>query len=202
MTRWILVDYGEVISVPQSTETIVELASLAGQEPDEFRERYWRFRLPYDLGQSDDAYWSEVLDRDLSTETDLVEEMVRVDVAGWMTLNPQTLPTLLEFANEADARLALLSNAPESLAIAIDASGWSSNVVRRVFSCRLELAKPNIEVFEAVLGELGAAPQSVLFIDDRTENTQAAATLGIQTARFTSVEELAHLLDDWESEMR
>jgi putative hydrolase of the HAD superfamily len=202
VTRWILVDYGEVISAPLSSETILELAGLAGQKPDELRERYWRFRLPYDLGQSDNAYWSEVLDRDLSTEPALVNEMVRVDIAGWMTLNARTLPMLLEFANQAGAKLALLSNAPESLAIAIDASRWSSNFDRRFFSCRLELAKPNIDVFEAVLEELGASPQSVLFIDDRTENTQAAASVGIHAARFTSADELSRLLSDWESETR
>ena len=53
MTRWVLADYGEVISDPMPAETILELADLAGQQAYEFRDRYWKFRPPYDLGQSD-----------------------------------------------------------------------------------------------------------------------------------------------------
>jgi hypothetical protein len=45
MTRWVLADYGEVISDPMPAETILELADLAGQQADEFRDRYWKFRL-------------------------------------------------------------------------------------------------------------------------------------------------------------
>ncbi len=37
MTRWVLADYGEVISDPMPAETILELADLAGQQADEFR---------------------------------------------------------------------------------------------------------------------------------------------------------------------
>ena len=44
MTRWVLSDYGEVISNPLPAETIRELADLAGQQPAEFRDRYWKFR--------------------------------------------------------------------------------------------------------------------------------------------------------------
>jgi hypothetical protein len=91
MTRWVLADYGEVISDPMPAETILELADLAGMQADEFRDRYWKFRPPYDLGQSDRAYWSAVLGHELQAEPQLVEAMVRVDVAGWMTLNPRTL---------------------------------------------------------------------------------------------------------------
>jgi putative hydrolase of the HAD superfamily len=202
MRRWLLSDYGEVISNPLPAETIVELADLAGQHAGEFRDRYWKFRPPYDLGQSDRAYWSAVLGRDLRAEPQLVQAMVRVDVAGWMTLNPRTLPALVKFGAHAGARLALLSNAPEPLAAAIDHSGWSANFDRRFYSCRLGLAKPNPAVYEAVLADLRATPQSVLFIDDRAENALAAAALGVRAVRFTSAEELPGQLDAWEASTR
>ena len=199
MTRWLLSDYGEVISRPLPAETIRELADLAGQRADGFRDRYWKFRPPYDLGQSDCAYWSAVLGRELEAEPQLVAAMVAVDVAGWMTLNPRTLPALVKFGTQAGVRLALLSNAPEALATAIDQSGWSRSFDRRFYSCRLGLAKPDSAVYEAVLDDLGATPQSVLFIDDRAENALAAAALGLRAVRFTSAELLAGQLDDWEA---
>jgi putative hydrolase of the HAD superfamily len=202
MMRWVLADFGEVISNPLPTATIGELADLAGQQADEFRGRYWKFRPPYDLGQSDRAYWSAVVGRELQAEPQLVEAMVRVDIAGWMTLNPATLPALIKFGTHARVPLALLSNAPEALATAIDHSGWSASFDRRFYSCRLGLAKPDAAVYEAVLDDLGAAPQSVLFIDDRAENVLAAAALGLQAVRFTSAEELPGQLDDWETSTR
>src|ERR1700683_3899924 len=119
MTRWILADYGEVISTPLPAETIGELADLAGQQADEFRDRYWKFRTLYDLRQSDRAYWSAVLGRELQAEPHLWEAMVRVDVAGWMTLNPATLPALITFGTHAGVRLALLSNSTEPAVTAV-----------------------------------------------------------------------------------
>src|SRR5580692_7977815 len=202
MTRWLLTDYGEVISEPMPAQTILELADLAGQQPDEFRERYWKFRPPYDLGQSDRAYWSAVLGREFQAEPQLVEAMVRLDVAGWMTLNPRTLPALIKFGTHTGVRLALLSNAPEPLATAIDHSGWSARFDRRFYSCRLGLAKPDPAVYEAVLDGLGATPQSVLVVDDRAENTRAATALGLQAVRFTSAAELPRQLDEWEKSTR
>jgi hypothetical protein len=50
MTRWVLADYGEVISDPMPAETILELADLAGMQADEFRDRYWKFRPPMTCG--------------------------------------------------------------------------------------------------------------------------------------------------------
>jgi hypothetical protein len=46
MTRWVVADYGEVISDPMPAETILERADLAGMQADEFRDRYWKFRRP------------------------------------------------------------------------------------------------------------------------------------------------------------
>jgi putative hydrolase of the HAD superfamily len=202
MTRWVLSDFGEVISEPLPAETMGELADLAGQPADEFRDRYWKFRPPYDLGESARAYWSAVLGHELQAEPPLVEAMVRVDVAGGMTLNPRTLPALIRFGTHAGVRLALLSNAPEPLATAIDHSGWSSSFDRRFYSCRLGLAKPDPAVYEAVLDDLGATPRSVLFIDDRAENVLAATALGLQAVRFISAEELPGQLEHWETRTR
>jgi putative hydrolase of the HAD superfamily len=197
VTSWLLVDYGEVISMPLPAATVEELAGLVGQRPGEFHDRYWRFRPPYDLGQSDTDYWSEVMDRDLSAESRLVGHLVAVDIAGWMTLNPTTLATIMDFAGRTGARLALLSNAPRPLASAIDSNRWSDGFDRRFYSCRLKVAKPAAAVFHAVLRELAVPPESVLFIDDRAVNTEAAERLGFNVARFTSGEDLIAGLGDW-----
>ena len=190
MIRLLLVDYGEVISAPLPEETITDLAALAGLPRATFLDRYWRHRPGYDLGQPPAEYWSEVLARDLSSSPQLVDRLTEADVRGWLQPNPLTLPTLLRRVRRTGVQLALLSNAPEPLARAIDDSRWSRDFDRCYYSCRLGAAKPDPRAFQIVLRDLGAQPDEVLFIDDRAENTAAARSLGMHTITFTSASAL------------
>ena len=186
MIEWLLVDYGEVISVPLPDDTSNELATLAGQTPAEFLQRYWQARPAYDLGQAPATYWSQVLGRDLTSQTPLADQLTRVDVHGWLRLNSLTLRSLLTCTRRTGSRLALLSNAPEPLAAAIDRCHWSRHFTHRFYSCRLRHAKPDPAAFTSVLAQLAADPNEVLFIDDRADNTLTAAELGMRTITFTT----------------
>jgi putative hydrolase of the HAD superfamily len=190
MIRRLLVDYGEVLSAPLAEEAIADLAALAGQPRAIFLDRYWRLRPPYDLGQPAVEYWSAVLDRDLSRAPRLADRLTRVDVRGWLWRNPLTLRAVLGHARRTGAQLALLSNAPEPLARAIDQHHWSRHFDRRYYSCRLGAAKPAPRAFQLVISDLGERPGEVLFIDDRAENTRAARGLGMHAITFTSAGDL------------
>ena len=190
MIRRLLVDYGEVLSAPLAEDAIADLAVLAGQPPSTFLDRYWRLRPAYDLGQHATEYWSAVLDRDLAGSPRFVDRLTRVDVRGWLGRNPLTLRALLGHVHRTGAQLALLSNAPEPLACAIDQHPWSRHFDHRYYSCRLGVAKPDPEAFRLVISDLGAEPGDVLFIDDRAENTRTARDLGMRTITFTSASDL------------
>jgi putative hydrolase of the HAD superfamily len=186
MIRRLLVDYGEVISTRLPDETITDLAALAGRPRAAFLDRYWHHRPAYDLGQPAAEYWSQVLDRDLSEAPRVVNQLTNIDVYGWLRLNLRTLPVLLGHVRRTGSKLALLSNAPEPLAEAIDVLGWSQHFDHRYYSCRLGAAKPDPQAFRLVLSDLGVRPGEVLFIDDRAENTRAARDLAMHTVTFTS----------------
>lgn len=190
MIRWILVDYGEVLSAPLQPGTIAELAELVELGADDFLDRYWRPRRSYDLGMTPLDYWSAVVGRDLSDEIALVDQLTRIDVQGWLHLNPFTLRTVLAVGQRAATQIALLSNAPEAVATAIDRRPWSGLLARCFYSCRLGHAKPDPIAFISSIAQLDAAPADVLFIDDRPENTAAAASLGFATITFTSAAKL------------
>jgi putative hydrolase of the HAD superfamily len=196
---WLLVDYGEVLSRALSEATFTELAAIADLRRDEFRERYWRCRPDYDRGQTPLRYWSAVLDRDLTRQRHLVVRLTAVDVEGWIRLNFATLRTTLSTARRTRARLALLSNAPEPLAEAIEHSHWVRHFDHRFYSCRLRQLKPELGAFTEALRIMDAEPEHVLFIDDRAENTAAAADLGIPTITFTTAcalqNQLAHVIE-------
>jgi putative hydrolase of the HAD superfamily len=190
MIRRLLVDYGEVLSAPLAEDAIADLAVLAGQPRATFLDRYWRLRPAYDLGQPPTEYWSAVLDRDLAGSPRFVDRLTRVDVRGWLGRNPLTLRALLGHVHRTGADLALLSNAPEPLARAIDRHPWARHFDHRYYSCRLGVAKPDPEAFLLVLSDLGVEPGEVLFIDDRAENTRTARDLGMHTITFTSASDL------------
>jgi putative hydrolase of the HAD superfamily len=158
MIRHLLVDYGEVISAPLAGTAITELAALADQPRAVFLDRYWRYRPAYDLGQSATGYWSRVLDADLGGSPWVVDRLTSTDVQGWLGLNPLTLSTVQGHASRAGARLALLSNAPEPLARAIDHLPWSQRLEQCYYSCRLGAAKPDPSAFLLVTSECRPSP--------------------------------------------
>ena len=47
-----------------------------------------------------------------------------------------------------------------------------------------KIGKPNQAIFEILLERYQLKPKECLFIDDNSENTKAAATLGISTITF------------------
>lgn len=194
MIDWLLVDYGEVLSRALPDATFTELAAIADLRRDEFRERYWRYRPDYDRGQTPERYWSGVLDRDLTRQRRVVERLTAVDVDGWSRLNSATLHTTLNSVRRNRLRLALLSNAPEPLAEAIEHSHWVRHFQHRFYSCRLRRIKPEPGAFTDALRIMDAEPEHVLFIDDRAENTTAAADLGISTITFTTASALRNQL--------
>jgi putative hydrolase of the HAD superfamily len=194
MIEWLLVDYGETISTPLPADAINDLADLAGMPRGEFLHRYWKERPAYDLGQPTTTYWSRVLDRDPDELAPVLVELNRTDIHGWLHLNSLTLRTLLAHACRTGVRLALLSNAPEPLAAAIERSSWSRHFAHRFYSCRLQRAKPDPSTFTTVLTHLQADPRDVLFIDDKVANTLAAETLGMPTITFTSANTLGREL--------
>jgi hypothetical protein len=84
MTNWLLVDYGETISGPFATDAVTQLATLAGQAPHEFLQRYWRHGPGYDVGQPSQSYWSRVLRRDPTDIEPIIEPLAAtIDNIPW-----------------------------------------------------------------------------------------------------------------------
>lgn len=61
-------------------------------------------------------------------------------------------------------------------------------------SCYVGLRKPDRKIYQVALDVLQRDPEEVVFIDDRTENVAAAASLGIQAIRYEGSAKLAEAL--------
>jgi putative hydrolase of the HAD superfamily len=187
VTPWLLLDYGDVISLPYDEDVRDEVARLLDLAPEELMERYWVNRSLLDSGLPTAPYWSGVAGRDVSDEE--AAQLDKVDLGGWARTNADML-AFVEEQKLAGVRLALLSNAPHVQADAFEQVAWTAGFDHVFVSARLGMVKPDRPIFEHVLEELGARPQDVTFVDDRAANIEAAAALGIRCVLFTSVEEL------------
>jgi putative hydrolase of the HAD superfamily len=188
-------DYGSVLCTGPPATDRRALVTAAGLDPDDaaawaaFWTGYWRDRGPYDRAELDPAgYWAGVLGRDLAAAE--VAELDRLDVAGWSHPYPATL-AVAGAAAAAGYELALLSNAPASLADTIDATDWMHFVPHRFYSCRLGANKPDPAAYHGALEALGADPAEVTFVDDRPANVAGAAAVGMRALLFTDPTVLA-----------
>jgi putative hydrolase of the HAD superfamily len=187
-------DYGGVLCVDQSVADRAALVAAARPvDVERFWRLYWELREPYDRGTLGSAdYWSRLVGRDVDDGLDAI------DVAGWSRPYDDTLK-LVEALAGTSTGLALLSNCPPAMAVAIDAMPWTDLIPRRFYSCRLGVTKPDPAVYRALLAELAADPGDVTFVDDRPVNVAAATALGLRGLLFTDPATLAadlHLQGD------
>jgi putative hydrolase of the HAD superfamily len=184
---WVMFDYGGVISQPPSAEDLALLAGVAGVSAPAFLAEYWEWRRAYDLAELDaKGYWQQVgsgLARDFGGAE--ISELIRLDTASWLRLQAGTV-ALIEDLAAAGQPLALLSNAPDELAVAISGLPVAARFGHLIFSCQLKLAKPDPRCYGRALARLGAGPDEVIFIDDRAENVAGAAAMGLSSVHFTS----------------
>lgn len=77
----------------------------------------------------------------------------------------------------------------------LNAEKFSDFFHKAYYSNETGFRKPEIEIYELVLQEQFLQPKETLFIDDKFENIEAAAKLGIQTFHLTNRDELFSLFE-------
>ncbi|MCE7005312.1 HAD family phosphatase [Kibdelosporangium philippinense] len=179
--RWIVFDYGEVIS--KRTAALAELAEVVGADPAAFETAYWAHREAYDRGQPDLEYWSAVAGTDLDEPTSA--QLTKIDTTGWLTTEQSTLDLIADI-KAAGHGLALLSNAPSSFGRLVEVEAWSTQFAHLIFSGDLRIAKPDPEMWTLLLERLNAQPQDCVFFDDRQVNIDGATAAGIDAQLWVS----------------
>jgi putative hydrolase of the HAD superfamily len=184
--RALVVDYGEVLSMPPDPGMLAEMARLVGGEQAHFTDAYWELRPAYDRGGlTGPAYWSAVGAR-LGTAIDavLTTELVERDIALWSRIDDP----MLDWANDAASagvRVGLLSNMVAEIGVHLrDTLKLFERFTTITYSFEIGYAKPDPEIYLHALASLGVAPGEALFVDDRFPNVEAARALGMHAHRF------------------
>jgi putative hydrolase of the HAD superfamily len=93
--------------------------------------------------------------------------------------------------------LILVSNSNESHArFAVENYPILRYFDHRIFSHEVGSMKPDSRIYEAAIAAAGKPPQALFFTDDREENIESAAKLGINAHRFQSVLNLVKALQN------
>ncbi|WP_167052106.1 HAD family phosphatase [Salinibacterium sp. ZJ77] len=194
--RVVVFDYGEVISMSQSGHDTLALLGAAAQEAQSFWPVYWRHRDQLDKGEiSVVDYWKAVAS-DLGADWDLptIQRLWAIDFRSWISVEPGTVHLIQELAR-GGTRVALLSNAGFDFGAAFRAAPFAS-VMERVFvSAELGMLKPDAEIYQHVIAELGIEPAQMVFIDNKAVNVDGATALGATGHVFRSVQGLREFLE-------
>jgi putative hydrolase of the HAD superfamily len=192
----IILDYGDVISLPADPLVIKWMASQFQVPIRRFRETYGQFRLDYDRGTLDATeYWNEVAHANgLTLSPERIAQLRKADVAMWGRLNE----AVLRWAGElrlAGFKSAVLSNMHYDMVEHVRFNGeWTKRFDLVVLSSALGMAKPEPEIFEYCLKGLGVSAGETLFIDDRDANIEAAIRLGMNGIVAPTTDALVDLL--------
>jgi putative hydrolase of the HAD superfamily len=175
-------DFGNVISLPQDTGVIDELASIAGMERPRFEPLLWAARGEYDRGTLTgiEYYRGFLAQAGVFPGEAALEKMVAIDLKSWARINPETVK-LMEDVKKAGLKLGILSNMPhEFLAIARETIPVFRLPHGAIFSCEVDSIKPEEKIYRETLSALGLKPEEMAFFDDIAVNVEKARSLGIR----------------------
>lgn len=183
MIRCVVFDFGQVLSSPPGLYT--DPARRLGVDPAAYEAAYWVGRTEYDRGGSDAAYWTPLL-RSLGRPAtpEMVRELAALDAAAWVDgVRPAALQ-LVRDVRAAGRLVAVCSNAPFSLDLALADADYAGEVDYWFVSASMGVTKPDPAVYDRVEEVTEVAPAELAFVDDRPANVHAAREAGWQAHLF------------------
>lgn len=179
-------DFGGVLVHHQTIADQERMAAMAGIAVDTFTEQYWAKRLDYDKGSiTGSEYWYEIgknAGRVLTPK--IINELIDLDAESWMHFD-QVMWDWIEQLRAAGKRVAMLSNMPQDLGLALKAKTDRLQIFDHVtLSYELRAVKPEPAIYEDCLEGLGTAADRTIFFDDKVANVQGAEMLGLHAIEF------------------
>lgn len=196
--RALVLDYGNVLTEPQKPASVEAMASLIGVPVEAFRTAYWAPRRGYDAGEFRGLeYWAKVLRLLGRPETGanraLIQRLVECDTESWFQYREEVWDLALA-VRARGVRTAILTNSPLEIAERMRAERrFATSFDAVVVSAEERCTKPDRRIYEVCLARLGVPPADSLFVDDRADNVEGAAQVGMQTLHFAGEHPLADL---------
>jgi len=187
----VVFDYGNVISLHQDPKTMDELAGRVGVERDKFVSTLWSLRREYDRGTiSSIEYFKIVLSAlEVSMDEKNIEELIEIDTNSWKNINTET-ESLMKEIKAAGYLVGILSNMPgDFLAWARKNLPVFSLPHIGLYSCDVNLVKPEEAIYRKLLSMFGVEADELVFFDDKDENIKGAEAIGIKAILWVNPKE-------------
>ncbi|MGO8759756.1 MAG: HAD family hydrolase [Terracidiphilus sp.] len=187
--RAVVFDYGRVLTGPPDPAAHAALVRIAGLPVERFESLYWADRPGYDAGQFTGLeFWRRFARAaGLSLPPSAIEQLNQWDVRMWAGEDRAMLAWQLQL-KQRGLLTAILSNMGddvyEYIARQLD---WLNRFDLLVWSYQLRVVKPNPVIYRHALDRLGIRAEEALFLDDKPENVEAAATLGMRALVFSTI---------------
>jgi len=189
--RAVVFDYGNVISLPQDPKVMDELAARVGVERDRFESALWSLRGDYDRGTiSAKEYFKNILSSlDVFFDEKSIEDIIEIDTNSWKNINTET-ETLMKELKTAGYMVGILSNMPHDFLV------WAKENIPvfslphfGLFSCDVNLIKPEEAIYRKLLSRLDLKADELVFFDDKTENIAGARAVGMEAILWRNVKD-------------
>ncbi len=137
-------------------------------------------------------YWATVVvDPDLLLTDQLLDELIRVDVASWLQVDDRVLAWARKL-KAAHIAIAILSNMPRDVLTGLRNSwgDWFAEFSVTIFSCEVGTVKPEPDIYQRLVDALVVDGSRTLFIDDHDANVNGAMRAGLHAIHYESYEGL------------
>ncbi len=141
-----------------------------------------QFWVDYDKGVSSLAKVAEDLAAYRGVEVEYAREMIEQSISWQSTIEPTA--ALIRDLKEAGYRLYVLSNMSREFIAFLRKKEVYKYFDGEVVSCEEHVVKPNPEIYRRLIERYALDVRETMFIDDRRENVEVAATLGITPFLF------------------
>jgi putative hydrolase of the HAD superfamily len=183
----VLFDYGQVLTLPPDSGAWQRMLAITGLSDDTFHRAYWRHRHDYDRDDLNAvSYWPAVAaTAGITFSSEQIESLITADVDMWTLIN-QPMLDWAQSLQRAGIRTGILSNIGDAMTSGLLARlPWLSGFYHCTWSYAHHLAKPEAAIYRCAIEGLGTPPANILFIDDKSENIEAACAVGLQAIRYT-----------------
>ena len=196
--RAVIFDYGRVLTGPPDPAAHDALLRIMGLSSDRLDGLYWADRQAYDEGKLTGLEFWRKLGREagLTLSEPAIAELNLWDARMWTRGDAAMLAWQLKI-KQRGLLTAIVSNMGDAVhEHMVRELDWLGRFDVLVWSYQLRVAKPDPAIYRYALERLGTRPEETLFLDDKAENVETAAKMGMKGLIFSTVEKLrADLID-------
>ncbi len=194
----VLFDYGMVLSGPPDPAAWTRMRAITGLAEERFHHGYWAHRHAYDRGDLNaQTFWNHAVSESKALLTsDQIDDLIAADVDYWSTLNQPMLAWVARL-QAIGFPTGILSNMPAAMETGLRARHpWIESFHHHTWSHAVNLAKPEPAIYRHAAQGLDFPPGNILFLDDKTENIEAALAAGMQAILYTDFRTLERELTE------